>query len=180
MTLTKYKQKRNFEETPEPGPVKKSSKKQLRFTVQRHQASHLHYDLRLEMEGLLKSWAVPKGPSMDPKEKRLAVNTEDHPYKYLDFHGHIPEGNYGAGDMEIWDTGTYHATGVKGRDESEKALLHGYNKGHIQLTFKGKKLKGDFDLIHTERLGEKSWLLIKRDDKYAVDGGYSAEDHLGK
>lgn len=177
MTLTQYKRKRNFNDTPEPGPEKKSGKKALRFTVQRHRASHLHYDLRLEMGGVLKSWAVPKGPSMDPKDKRLAVNTEDHPYKYLDFEGTIPEGNYGAGEMDIWDTGHYHATGVKGLKANEQALEKGYKKGHLQITFEGKKLKGDFDLIHTEKLGEKSWLLIKRDDEYAIDG-YSAEDHL--
>jgi bifunctional non-homologous end joining protein LigD len=177
MTLAKYKEKRDFKETPEPGAKKKSSKKEHRFTVQRHQASHLHYDLRLELKGVLLSFAVPKGPSMDPDDKRLAINTEDHPYMYLDFHGTIPEGNYGAGVMDIWDTGTYHAVGVTDFKENEKTLAYMYHKGHMELEFKGKKLKGAFDLIHTERLGEKSWLLIKKKDKYAKED-YSAEDHL--
>jgi bifunctional non-homologous end joining protein LigD len=176
MTLIKYKEKRDFRATPEPKAAKKSSKKALRFTVQRHRASHLHYDLRLELGGVLLSFAVPKGPSMDPSDRRLAVNTEDHPYEYLDFHGTIPEGNYGAGEMQIWDTGTYHAIGVSDFEENEKELRRQYHKGHMELEFKGKKLKGGFDLIHVENIGEKSWLLTKRKDKYAKEG-YSAEDH---
>src|SRR5688500_13824445 len=128
MALTEYKRKRNFKATPEPGGKLERSKKK-RFVVQRHQASHLHYDFRLEMEGTLKSWAVPKGPSLNPGDKRLAMMVEDHPLDYAGFHGRIPEGNYGAGLVEIWDKGSYHAIDSEDRKEGEKLLLKGLRAG---------------------------------------------------
>ena len=149
MGLDDYIKKRNFSQTPEPKAVIKKNQGALQFVVQRHQARRLHYDLRLEMEGVLKSWAVPKGPSLNPKDKRLAVHTEDHPMDYLTFHGVIPKGNYGAGKMTIWDQGTYQAApGYKG------GLLEQLEKGDLKLVFFGKKLKGTFALVHTQR-GDK-------------------------
>lgn len=180
MKLIKYKEKRDFENTPEPEPKEHKSGTKLHFSVQRHQASHLHYDLRLEMDGVLKSWAIPKGPSMNANVKRLAMQTEDHPYDYMLFEGEIPKGNYGAGTVEVWDKGTYTEPEAE-KGKAEKALLHGLHKGHIQLLFKGKKLKGVFDLIHIKNKDEdrdNSWLLTKRDDEFAVTDPYNAEDHL--
>lgn len=162
MTLELYKKKRSFQVTPEPkGKITKSTDT-LQFVVQKHNASHLHYDFRLEMEGVLKSWAIPKGPSMDPSDKRLAVMVEDHPLEYGKFEGVIPEGNYGAGTVEIWDKGTYHAIGVNGKKENEAALLKGLKKGHLPLFLEGKKLKGDFDLIDMHKEKGNQWLLIKK------------------
>ncbi|MBS1594471.1 MAG: DNA ligase [Bacteroidetes bacterium] len=164
MSLVRYKQKRHFGETPEPKGGKGKAGK-LIFVVQKHSASHLHYDFRLEMEGVLKSWAVPKGPSLNPDDKRLAMMVEDHPYDYKDFEGNIPEGNYGAGNVIVWDTGTY--TTYDG-DSDEKSLLAGLKKGHITFILHGKKLKGEFALIKI-RGGrqENAWLLVKADDKFA-------------
>src|ERR1051326_6046376 len=141
MSLALYKKKRSFNETPEPeGQKKSTSKKGLKFVVQKHDATNLHYDFRLEMEGVLKSWAVPKGPSLNPQDKRLAMMVEDHPYDYKDFAGIIPEGNYGAGIVEIWDHGTY--TDVEGSDKktAEKKLLAGLKAGNLKFTLHGKKL----------------------------------------
>lgn len=167
MTLSKYNQKRNFEETAEPkGKIKKSAK-ELVFVVQKHAASHLHYDFRLEMEGVLKSWAVPKGPSMNPKDKRLAMMVEDHPYDYKDFEGNIPKGNYGAGNVIVWDNGTYN--NPEAQQDPEKALRAGLHKGHLSFVLKGKKLKGEFSLIKLKGKQENAWLLIKKDDRYAID-----------
>jgi bifunctional non-homologous end joining protein LigD len=165
MGLALYKKKRKFGETAEPagGKAKKGS---LIFVVQEHAASHLHYDFRLEMEGVLKSWAVPKGPSLNPEDKRLAMMVEDHPYDYKDFEGNIPAGNYGGGNVIVWDNGTYHA--LDGGDE--KSLLAGLHKGHISFILEGKKLKGEFSLVKIKGgRQENAWLLIKKDDKYASD-----------
>ena len=171
MALEEYKKKRKFNKTPEPKA--ELDKEDLhRFVIQRHQARRLHYDLRLEMEGVLKSWAVPKGPSMNPKDKRLAIMTEDHPVKYLTFHGTIPKGNYGAGEMEIWDQGNYQIS-ENTEDADPTTQL---KSGNLKIEFFGKKLKGDFALVRTKRGDKKNqWLLIKKKDQYASDLEYDAE-----
>lgn len=179
MTLVKYKQKRKFAETPEPEGKKASTGKQLIFTIQRHHASHLHYDFRLEMEGVLKSWAVPKGPSLNPKDKRLAMMVEDHPYDYATFEGDIPAGNYGAGHVDVWDHGTYEPIDEKGVVITEKQALKDLKAGSIKFRLKGRKLKGDFALVHMKK-DEKTWLLIKHRDKYATDEAYNSEDYAKK
>ncbi|MGO4770511.1 DNA ligase D [Flavobacterium sp. W22_SRS_FK3] len=167
MSLSKYNQKRDFKQTQEPkGEIEKSTQ-ELIFVVQKHAASHLHYDFRLEMNGVLKSWAVPKGPSMNPDDKRLAMMVEDHPYSYKDFEGTIPEGNYGAGNVIIWDNGTYKAD--KLTETPEKTLLGNLKKGHLSFILKGKKLKGEFSLVKLKGRQENAWLLIKKNDKYATD-----------
>src|SRR4051812_1833672 len=138
MGLAKYKQKRNFENTPEPESVVAKGNGKLSFVVQRHDASHLHYDFRLEMEGVLKSWAVPKGPSMKAGEKRLAVHVEDHPLEYGKFFGEIPKGNYGAGIVEIWDNGAYEPVETEKGNTAEKTLLNQYKKGDLKFIMHGK------------------------------------------
>ncbi len=169
MSLRTYKKKRNFRETPEPSGKARERKKAAIFVVQEHDASHLHYDFRLEMEGVLKSWAVPKGPSMNPEDKRLAMMVEDHPYDYKDFEGTIPEGNYGAGNVIVWDRGTYHSRQSDERTASEKALLAGLKKGHVTFILSGKKLKGEFALVRLKSAAqENAWLLIKKDDEFAT------------
>lgn len=179
MSLTKYKRKRNFKESPEPSGRKKKSGDTLSFVVQRHKASRLHYDLRLEMEGVLKSWAVPKGPSMDPEDKRLAMMVEDHPYDYKDFAGVIPSG-YGAGIVEIWDKGTY--TPLKEYEaEGEKGLLRALKQGSLKFVLKGRKLKGEFALVKLKgkNAEDNAWLLIKHRDKYAKED-YDSERETPK
>ncbi len=180
MALSLYKKKRNFKETSEPaGKVKKAEAK-LSFVVQRHKASRLHYDFRLEMDGVLKSWAVPKGPSLNPKDKRLAMMVEDHPYDYKDFTGVIPEGNYGAGIVEIWDSGTYADIENSERKTAEKNLKAGLKSGDFKFQLFGKKLKGEFVLVKLKGKEDNSWLLIKHKDKYAVDTEYNSEDDTPK
>src|SRR5688500_16956864 len=148
MGLTTYKKKRSFKKTPEPAGGKAAGN-ELRFVIQKHAASHLHYDFRLEMRGVLKSWAVPKGPSMNPADKRLAMMVEDHPFDYKDFEGIIPKGNYGEGTVIIWDEGTYELTGAETNDKKaqEKELLSALHKGNLRITMHGKKLKGEFVLV---------------------------------
>lgn len=176
MGLALYNKKRNFGETSEPeGKVKKSVSK-LIFVVQRHKASRLHYDFRLELDGVLKSWAVPKGPSMNPKDKRLAMMVEDHPYDYKDFEGEIPEGNYGAGIVEIWDSGTYSDIENSPREEAEKNLRAGLKSGDFKFRLFGKKLKGEFVLVKLKGKDDNSWLLIKHRDDYATDEDYNSEE----
>jgi bifunctional non-homologous end joining protein LigD len=164
MALEEYKRKRRFEDTPEP-PPKVENKAGNRFVVQKHRASHLHYDFRLEMEGVLKSWAVPKGPSLDPADKRLAMMVEDHPVSYFDFEGIIPPGNYGAGTVMVWDVGTWEPL-----SDTHEALA----KGDLKFRLKGKKLCGEFVLakLKGRRPGSKGneWLLIKKKDECAKPG----------
>lgn len=170
MSLKTYEKKRNFDATPEPKAEIAGQSEISRFVVQRHDASRLHYDLRLEMGGVLKSWAVPKGPSMNPADKRLAIHTEDHPVKYLDFEGTIPKGNYGAGEMKIWDRGTF--TAAKGEADLKKQ----YAKKDLKICFNGKKLKGNFALVQAKSMEkENHWLLIKKKDDFAVALYYDAE-----
>ena len=167
MPLEEYVRKRSFAHTPEPKPSAKTSKPSASapyFCVQRHDATRLHYDFRLEIDRVLKSWAIPKGPSLDPAEKRLAMPTEDHPIEYLTFEGAIPEGNYGAGEMRIWDKGTYKVIGgasAEGQLENEK----------LMFVLNGKKLRGEFHLFRFRSSREENaWLLIKIDDEFAISG----------
>src|ERR1043166_7897141 len=148
MGLKVYQRKRNFSQTPEPrGKTIKKAAGQLRFVIQMHAATRLHFDLRLEFGGVFKSWAVPKGPSLNPLDQRLAVFVEDHPLEYGSFEGIIPKGNYGAGTVMIWDEGTYHSRQTSDRVESEKVLSEGLRKGHITIVVDGKKLKGELALV---------------------------------
>ncbi len=176
MALTKYKAKRNFKESPEPIGGKPDSDK-LRFVIQKHDASHLHYDFRLEMEGVLKSWAVPKGPSTDPSVKRLAMMVEDHPYDYRSFEGIIPSG-YGAGTVIVWDEGFYELADAKGKDKKtqDKELQKGISSGKLHFVIHGKKLKGEYALVKTQGRGENSWLLFKVKDKYVSTEDITLKD----
>ncbi|MCF2220347.1 3'-phosphoesterase [Chryseobacterium sp. PS-8] len=179
MALKDYNEKRKFDETSEPKGKTKKSKDQLIFVIQRHAASRLHYDFRLEMDGVLKSWAVPKGPSLDPKDKRLAMMVEDHPYDYKDFEGNIPEGNYGAGQVEIWDSGTYEPLDNHSKLSDEKELLKELHAGSLKFILHGKKLKGEFALVKMKNTEENSWLLIKHKDDFA-ESDYDAEENTAK
>ncbi len=168
MALTLYKKKRSFRDTPEPTGGKASGQG-LHFVVQKHAASRLHYDFRLEMEGVLKSWAVPKGPSLNPADKRLAMMVEDHPYDYRTFEGIIPKGNYGAGTVIVWDEGTYESLEPGTKSEQEKILLKQLKGGSLKLRIHGKKLKGEFALVRLKNSESNAWLLIKHRDKYAKE-----------
>lgn len=167
MSLKQYQTKRDFSKTPEPAGGQATPGRgaaRLRFVVHKHQASRLHYDFRLEMDGVLKSWAVPKGPSVDPADKRLAVMVEDHPLEYRDFEGAIPEPEYGAGTVMIWDEGTYQ---VIGAESGAEALA----KGALKVDLAGRKLIGGWALVRTKWRGEdKNWLLIKEKDDHAQPG----------
>lgn len=177
MALEEYKRKRRFDETPEP-PPKVEEKTGHRFVVQKHSATRLHYDFRLEMEGVLKSWAVPKGPSLDPADKRLAMHVEDHPVSYFDFEGIIPADNYGAGTVMVWDVGTWQPLSpfavngkyVPGTEAEAAAMLA---KGDLKFRLNGKRLKGDFALVKMRgrRPGSKGneWLLLKKHDDHVVE-----------
>jgi len=172
MSLRLYRNKRNFAQTPEPaGSDTRQSRKTLRFVVQQHHARQMHYDFRLELDGVLKSWAVPKGPSMNPHEHHLAIMTEDHPLAYQKFEGEIPEGNYGAGKVIIWDAGTYEPLHFGGEDEVRK----GIKKGHLTFFLHGKKLNGEFALI---KFGAEkdAWLLIKKGDSAATTADITKDD----
>ncbi len=167
MGLAEYQRRRQFDKTPEPKGKTASKHKKLSFVVQRHQATQLHYDFRLELDGVLKSWAVPKGPSLDPHHPRLAMMVEDHPYEYKDFEGQIPEGSYGAGKVEIWDKGWYEPRIKHGETDDQKLLRDELKKGHITFLLHGKKLKGEFALVRSPKMAKNAWLLIKKGDQYA-------------
>ncbi len=168
MPLEKYVEKRNFDATPEPGPEVKESEGLPRFVVQLHRATRLHYDFRLEVDGVLKSWPVPKGPSMNPADKRMAIMVEDHPMDYRLFEGIIPKGNYGAGTVMVWDEGTYTVPDATDRESIEKAMEAGLQKGHLAFVLRGHKLRGLFDLIKMHGREENAWLLVKRKDEFAT------------
>jgi DNA ligase D-like protein (predicted 3'-phosphoesterase) len=165
-SLKNYREKRNFSRTPEPaGEAPRYHSEKPIFVIQKHKARNLHYDLRLEIGGVLKSWAVPKGPSADPKIKRLAVATEDHPMEYAQFEGAIPEGDYGAGVVLVWDTGTYsNLTQKKGRTLSIESAVE---DGHLSVWLDGEKLKGGYSLTRFKRGTRDQWLLVKMNDKEA-------------
>ena len=162
-TLKKYSAKRDLKKSKEPAGKKKKPTKRPIFVVQEHRSRALHYDFRIEIDGVLKSWAVPKGPSLNPRVKRLAVPTEDHPYDYAKFEGVIPKGHYGAGPVMVWDKGTFK--NIKEKDGKIVPLKKCYKDGSIEIFLRGKKLKGAFALIKT-KMGN-NWLLIKMKDEYA-------------
>ena len=176
MSLSKYKEKRNFKESPEPTGGRPDSER-LRFVIQKHDATRLHYDFRLEMDGVLKSWAVPKGPSTDPSVKRLAMMVEDHPYDYRNFEGIIPSG-YGAGTVIVWDEGFYDPAGSEDKDKKTqtKELLAGLKSGKLHFNLYGKKLKGEYALVKVHGRGENGWLLFKVKDKYAAKEDITLKD----
>src|SRR5438132_1035534 len=174
MPLEEYAAKRHFEQTPEPPPGKSKSKSAANpyFCVQRHDATRLHYDFRLEIDGVLKSWAVPKGPTLDPAVKHFAAHVEDHPVEYGDFEGTIPKGNYGAGSVMLWDRGTFDLLG----DLPADAQLA---RGDLKFRLHGEKLNGDFALVHMKARGKgkgNEWLLLKKRDEFAVPG-WDVEEH---
>ncbi|MGD0827425.1 MAG: DNA polymerase ligase N-terminal domain-containing protein [Desulfobaccales bacterium] len=164
-TLRDYQEKRDFRRTPEPSPGGRKVSAEPIFVIQKHDASHLHYDFRLEVDGVLKSWAVPKGPSTDPQEKRLAIPTEDHPLEYAGFEGVIPKGSYGAGTVLVWDTGTYRNITEKNgvAIDLPEALAH----GHLKVWLEGQKLKGGYALTRFKTGKDEAWLLVKADDQEA-------------
>jgi bifunctional non-homologous end joining protein LigD len=177
MSLKEYNNKRDFKKTSEPKSGKSLDKSKLQFVIQKHDASRLHYDFRLEMEGVLKSWAVPKGPSTDPKTKRLAMMVEDHPFDYKDFEGLIPKGEYGGGTVIVWDQGTYEPIEkIKGKKAQEKHLLEQLKSGSVKIVLHGEKLNGEFALVKTHGMGENGWLLIKHKDEFASSSDITKKD----
>ena len=175
--LSEYQNRRRFEVTPEPSgrsTARRTANEALLYATQKHLASHLHYDLRLEWDGVLLSWAIPKGPSLDPAVKRLAMRTEDHPIEYADFEGTIPSGEYGAGTVMLWDRGSWTP------DSADVGAA--LRKGEIKFTLEGKKLHGSWVLVHTRGFGgdprRKAWLLIKHRDQYASTGDITLEEPL--
>ena len=167
--LAAYNAKRDFSRTGEPaGKVPKKNGKALHFVIQKHAASHLHFDFRLELDGVMKSWAVPKGPSLDPSVKRLAMEVEDHPISYNTFEGTIPQGEYGGGTVMLWDRGTYDAEDGGGAE----SLREGYQRGDLKITLHGKRLEGSWVLVRMKRPGRPQWLLIKHED----DGSDQSRD----
>jgi bifunctional non-homologous end joining protein LigD len=184
--LTEYRRKRDFKKTAEPagGVAEKKAPargaRKLDFVIQKHAASHLHFDLRLELDGVMKSWAVPKGPSPDPSMKRLAMQVEDHPIEYNTFEGTIPKGEYGGGTVMLWDRGTYEPEKGGGED----GVREGITKGDLKIVFHGKRMKGSWVLVRTRgwggggSSGKPSWLLIKHRDEHADKGDTLVEEHV--
>jgi bifunctional non-homologous end joining protein LigD len=175
--LAEYRRKRDFTRTAEPMGGRAGAGKKLAFVIQKHAASHLHYDLRLELDGVMKSWAVPKGPSLDPSVKWLAMEVEDHPIEYNAFEGTIPQGEYGGGTVMLWDRGTYTYGGSD--PDPLEGLRRGYQKGDFKFVLEGKRLKGSWVLVRTRRdqRGRAQWLLIKHRDEYASPGSDVTEEH---
>ena len=177
--LTEYRKKRDFKKTAEPegGAEREKDSAKLVFVIQKHAASHLHYDLRLELDGVMKSWAVPKGPAPDPSLKRLAMQVEDHPMEYNSFEGTIPEGEYGGGTVMLWDNGWYEPEKGGGED----GVREGLRKGDLKIVFHGKRIKGSYVLVRTRGFGSSaskpSWLLIKHKDEHAEKGDALVERH---
>jgi bifunctional non-homologous end joining protein LigD len=172
--LTEYRRKRDFRKTAEPAggaTAKKAGARKLDFVIQKHAASHLHFDLRLELDGVMKSWAVPKGPAPDPSLKRLAMQVEDHPIEYNTFEGTIPEGEYGGGTVMLWDRGWYEPE----KGGGEEGVREGYRRGDLKVVFHGKRMKGSWVLVRTRgwgggSSGKPSWLLIKHRDEHVETG----------
>lgn len=174
-SLKSYQSKRDFAATREPrGKRRPAGHRSHVFVVQKHRASHLHYDFRLEIDGVLKSWAIPKGPSLNPAERRLAVRVEDHPFEYRNFEGEIPPGQYGAGEVIVWDRGTYRLADGGG----EAALLGDLRKGVLSLVLRGRRLRGGFSLIRLKR--PRQWLLIKKRDGFATTRDITRHDRSVK
>jgi bifunctional non-homologous end joining protein LigD len=177
MPLEEYARKRKFKKTPEPPAAVGQAGEKQRYVIQKHAASRLHYDLRLEHAGVLKSWAVPKGPSLNPANKHLAVMVEDHPLDYIDFEGVIPAGEYGAGRVMVWDKGYYRWAGPEQTvEEQELAFQEGFERGHLSVILAGQKLRGEFALVRAQRAGKNAWLLIKARDDAATDTDVLALD----
>jgi len=183
--LRAYHKRRDFSQTPEPSaapapaPAETDEQRERRFVIQKHDATRLHYDFRLEVEGVLKSWAVPRGPSLNPADKRLAVMTEDHPLEYADFEGVIPEGEYGGGTVIVWDTGTYRNLKQEDPRHEPLTMAEGLAQGHVTVWLEGKKLRGGFALIRTrgkQRREEENWLLIKISDELADAGRHVVQE----
>ena len=178
--LAEYRRKRDFNRTREPEGGKRTRSPRLAYVIQKHAASRLHYDLRLELDGVMKSWAVPKGPSLDPAVKRLAIHVEDHPIEYNAFEGTIPAGEYGGGTVMIWDYGTY--TAATSGDDPAAVLREGYAKGDLKFVLRGKRLKGSWVLVRTKGWGDRTrqgqWLLIKHRDDEADPDTDPVTEHL--
>src|SRR5258705_5465329 len=177
--LSDYSAKRTFAKTPEPAPsTPKRAEGPLLFVVQQHRATRLHYDFRLELDGVLKSWAVPKGPSLDRSEKRLAMPTEDHPLDYGSFEGVIPPGQYGSGEVIVWDCGVYSpdegGTWFHDRAPAQREVRDGLEKGKLSFQLRGEKVKGSFALVRTRE--PKQWLLIKHKDRFVTSDDVTARD----
>lgn len=166
--LKLYRDKRDFRRTREPSGEDGSPSERPVFVIQKHDASQLHYDFRLEIDGTLKSWAVPKGPSTDPRDKRLAIQTEDHPLDYADFEGTIPDGEYGGGTVMVWDAGGYRNLKADDDGEVETSMADAWKDGHMSFWLEGKKLRGGYALTRfREEDGKAQWLLVKMDDDAA-------------
>jgi len=166
--LHEYHAKRDFTETAEPRGARGRRAPRSAYVIQKHAASHLHYDLRLELDGVMKSWAVPKGPSLDPAVKRLAMQVEDHPIEYNKFEGTIPSGQYGGGTVMLWDRGTFGYDGPLA--DPAAGLREGYAKGDLKIVLHGKRLRGSWALVRMRRPGRPQWLLIKHRDEFADPG----------
>lgn len=164
--LSSYRAKRDFRRTPEPEEAGKKSREPTRFVIQKHDATSPHYDFRLEVDGVLKSWAIPKGPSTDPRQKRLAVATEDHPLEYADFEGVIPEDEYGGGTVMVWDHGTYRLVHESDHESDRGSTEKAVHDGHLAVWLEGRKLQGGYALTRMNR-STKRWVLVKMDDSEA-------------